>query len=321
MAVLAEAITSTPSGFSTGSAGLAQYEALVKEQFFDAIAEMCSVDRGDVESRFGGIKMNRTPDINGHCVSELRGGKLDRFRIELYHGVLYYPFRIAELLATRTAFGDFSKPDTIEQPTMSLEESIRLAKKATHAFWSDQQNELEAPIGAELSPRQLHFSMWLTTGAFRYVVGHEFGHAAQYLATRSLKATEWANENAGAYVAASGILKRGRKNWQTKIESSWRSEIAADIIGTELSIRSQPTTLDRIFAYVGAEYMLMLLNYLQTKAPRVDKQGSVSHPPFSVRVDALRNYFRDTPDIDFKLAEAVDSLAQRLFFSDVTTAT
>jgi hypothetical protein len=296
---------------------LGQYEAIIKDQLFGSMAKLCHSTKRQIESKFGGIRLLSEPDIEGYCISTLdQKGGLINFRVELYSGIFIYPWKIAEMLATRTGFKDPQDRSTIEEPAFSVEKSIELAKRLSDAFWNNRLQELATASAVKLSKRQETFSLLLTVSALRFVLGHEFGHAAMHLKKDSLEEEEWARNNVAKIVEMSDILKNVGNDKRDEIESNWWQEVAADIIGVKLSVESQKDKFQRIMAYAGAEYVLMLLHYLETRAPQMNMLGSDSHPSPMMRAYALRGYYGNNPASLFEFAEMIGTLAKRMFFPE-----
>lgn len=174
----------------------------------------------------------------------------------------------------------------------SSEEIGEEVTRQLSAYWEGRFEEIGSLVRAEdLSEAQLTLAAQLLHFAEMFVMAHEFGHVIVNSKQRNVP--EYAH---GDNVVRQILSRTSTELAQNeKLVARWAEELAADLLGIQITLACVPSGMLRLLAFSAVEMVIlidMLLTQFHTKyygRPIED----TTHPPAMLRLQMLRSTAAD----------------------------
>lgn len=256
------------------------------KQMMPYVAERSKIRKDVLERRLSNIRMVMQPDVNGFVTSS---DDWETFEIGINYGLMIFFHKIITLFSSRSCLTSiWGNGRPIDYPKQQIESIIPLARGLMQAFW--QGTVLDAPwlhIG-ELNNNQIGIWSALLTRAERFVIGHEFGHIVIRISPTKASEFDLGIELCKAFVTSK--ISKMNEHEKNLLERGWGEEIAADLIGLELSLYLANDHNTRIFTYSAIELVFIMNKMLESfykKIMGTDPPLDI-HPPSSLRLNCMR---------------------------------
>lgn len=261
-----------------------------------------------LEKRLLGLGVKEIPEVNGrtHTSDDWK-----TFGIDINLGLMLFTHEMVKLFATRLGVMD-DDGNPVETPAIPFENSASTTKRLMKAFWDGNLVEEQGFELMELSETQVLISSGLLRDAECFVVGHEFGHIVIHTSPRKVSELELGMTTVRKALASAPELSETTKNL---LAQEWGEEIAADLIGLQLSLVRKDNLSGKILGYSAAQLVFIMQSMLETfyEKTRQESPPIGSHPPAQFRFNCLRSILNATyPPQALELGDSFKQLADAL---------
>lgn len=254
------------------------------KDFLPHVAAALGIQKDALEKRLLGVGVKELLEVNGrtHTSDGWR-----TFEIDINLGLMLFTHEMVKLFASRVGvMGDDERP--VETPEIPFESTVSIAKRLMKAFWHGTFLEEQGFELIELSDTQVLISSGLLHDAECFVVGHEFGHIVIHISPRKVSELDLGITTVRSILVDVPELSEIEKN---QLAQKWGEEIAADIIGLQLSLVRKNDLTGKIVAYSAAQLVFIMQNMLETFYEKTAQKSPPlgDHPPAQFRFNCLRS--------------------------------
>ncbi len=250
------------------------------------------VDKDELEKRLKRVVIILNPWVN--CFVQSSHGR-KTFEIGVNTGLMTFSWHMTKLIATR--FSVMGKDGHIVEDTkIPLEKTVAAAKRLLCAYWEGQIMHQHVFSVGDLSYYQVSLAGELIFDLESFAVAHELGHIVMELSrppehevgveiATVLMTKPWKEGG-----AAIDQRDRSARTFFNQVRQKWGKEIAADLIGLQLSLALKDNTIESAIQFWATESFFIFMDMLETFYERKYGESLISddHPPSWMRLAALR---------------------------------